>query len=412
VIAPQKLNSEKFTMKFRKNKESKEDKTNGKQISGFRRMHYGFLAGALVLCTYAASNLWEMHKFDKYVIKNVEIAANVPSAAGETSSDLSMVSALKMARDGKTDKNGKLVGGLKVSRLENPAIIWKTPITSVKALEELLDKSIERSRQIGQFQESLRTGEIKPDFPQWVKNAHEKINPAIFAQELKLNSANYSEGTKAMIRALEELTKSEYGQRIANEYEALNKTVAGGTRISAKNLKEKHRSLLDTLKKAGGWRSIIRLQADDYKEAHAQVFVGYLMANLGDLDTGLKHFHRAKEIMDKYQDDKNLAIIRNTPELSQATIKGLINSSIKELTRLNEDTSRYSAGWWKRLTYYNQSIGGQSNPSIQDLSEDINGRYLSRAWWTGIVGLVSLYVAGKYGKKIRLSKQYEVKPEE
>ncbi len=384
---------------FRKRKkELGEDKTNGKKIGLFRKMHYGFLAGTLAFGAYASTNLWEMHKFDKYVIKNIEIAANVPSVEGESSSDLSMDSALSKARE-----------QIGVSRLENPAIIWKTPLTSVDMLEELLDKGIERSKQIGQFQKSFRTGRIEQNYPQWVKNAYERINPDIFAQKLKLNGANHSPSDRAMLRTLEELSKSEYGQRIANEYEALNNSVAGGTRISAKNLKEKHRSLLDTLEKAGGWRSIIRFQATDYKEAHAHVFVGYLMANMGDLDKGLEHFNQAKKIMDKYPNDKNLAIIRKTPELGQDIIKGLIDSSIKELTQLNQDPSKYSAGWWKRLTYYNQSIGGQSNPSIQDMSEGIYGRYWARAWWTGLIGLASLYTAGRYGKKIRLSKQYQVK---
>jgi hypothetical protein len=376
------------------------DKTDGRKISRFRRLHYGFLAGALALGAYAVSNLWEMHKFDKYVIKNIEIAANVPSAEGESKSDLSMESALSNAR--------RQTG---VSKLENPAIIWETPLTSVKMLEELLDKGIERSKQIGQFQKSFRTEKIEQNYPQWVKNAYERINPEIFAQELKKNGENYSPGGKAMLKTLEEISRDIYGQRIANEYEALNNTVAGGTRISAKNLQEKHRSLLDTLGKAGGWRSIIRFQATDYKEAHAHVFVGYLMANMGDLDTGLKHFYDAKKLMDQYPKDKNLALVRNTPELGQDVIRGLIDSSIKELTQLNQDPSKYSAGWWKRLTYYNQSIGGQSNPSIQDMSEGIFDRYYARAFWTGALGLASFYMAGRYGKKVKLSKQYRVKAE-
>ena len=191
----------------------------------------------------------------------------------------------------------------------------------------------------------------------------------------------------------------------------ITNTIKEKTNNFAKNLKEKHRSLLDTLDKAGGVRSIIRFQADDFKEAHANVFVGYLMANMGDLNEGLKQFYKAKKLMDKYPDDKNLALIRNTPELSQKIIKGLIDSSISELEALNEDSAKYSSGWWKRLTYYNQSIGGQSNPSIQDMSEMINDRYWSRAWWTGLFGLASLYVAGRYGKKLRLSKQYQVMSE-
>ncbi len=388
--------------KRRKKEDVCEDKTNGKKIGKYRLFHYGFLAGTLAFGGYALSNLWEMHKFDKYVIKNIEIAANVPSAgnSSESTHGLSMETALSDARQ-----------HTRVARLDNPAIIWKTPLTDVAVLEQLLDKSIERSQQIEQFKDSFKSGDVKDEYPQWIEDAHDRINPDVFAEELSRNGQEYSESGRAMLKTLEELSKSEYGQRMANEYEALNNSVAGGTRTSAKNLKEKHRSLLDTLDKAGGVRSIIRFQADDFKEAHANVFVGYLMANMGDLNEGLKQFYKAKKLMDKYPDDKNLALIRNTPELSQKIIKGLIDSSISELEALNEDSAKYSSGWWKRLTYYNQSIGGQSNPSIQDMSEMINDRYWSRAWWTGLFGLASLYVAGRYGKKLRLSKQYQVMSE-
>ncbi len=389
-------------------------KDNSKKKKKYRFLHYLCAAGFLASGAYALSNFWEMHKFDKYVIKQVEIAANVPSAGmkkGKENNTLSMEAALIEARN-----------HTNVSRLENPAIIWKTPISSVDMLEELLDKSIARSKEIEQFKESFDTGEVNEDSPEWIKNAYDKINAGKLDRRLEeVNKfvEQYGHSDHELIKTLlgtaqdllktaEEISNSEYGLRMANEYEAVNKVISGGTRLSAKNLSEKHRSLLQTLEKAGGWRSIIRFQADDFKQSHAQVFVGYLFANMGDLDRGLQHFNEAKKLMDKYPDDKNLAIIRMTPELSQKTIKGLIDSSIKELEALNHDQSKYSAGWWKRLTYYNQSIGGQVNPSIMDLSEIINGRYYSRAFWSGILALSLLYFSGRFGKKYKLSEKYEV----
>jgi len=295
--------------------------------------------------------------------------------------------------------------------LDNPAIIWQTPLTDVNMLNDLLDRAIQRSGEIEQFKQSFSTGQVEEDYPDWIRNANERINPAVI-RDIRENNSELSDEDRTSLIALEELTSSEYGLRIANEYSALNNVVAGGTRMSAKNLSVRNRSLLDTLEQAAGWRSIIRFQADDYKDAYAHVFVGYLMANMGDLDESLVHFNAAKDLMDAYPADKNLAIFRNTPDLSQEVIQGLINSSIVELSDLNNDPGKYSAGWWKRLTYYNQSIGGQANPSITDMSEAINDRYYSRMFWSGLLGFMSFYIAGFFGKKLKLSEEYEVKPEE
>lgn len=359
----------------------------------------GFFGLTILSLGYSALNVWNMHTFDKYVIKQIEIAANVPSvSSSESTSDLSMETSLRNAKS-----------QLNVSRLENPAIIWKTPLTEISTLDDLLEKSIERSKQIGQLQESFRTGKVQSDAPQWVKDAHSKLDLKTIYSNLSQNEADI---ISRIIPTLTELADSEYGQRIGSEYEALNTVVAGGTRTQGKSLSERNRSLLDTLSKASGWRSIIRFQADDYKNTHAHVFIGYLMANMGYLSEGLKHFHEAKKLMDKYPDNQNLAIIRDTPELNQKTIKDLINSSIIELEKLDKDSSKYSTGWWKRLRYYNQSIGGQVNPSIQDVSEEIYGRYSKRFFWTGILGLGFFFLAGRFNKRLRNAKKYEVEYED
>ncbi len=355
------------------------------------------LFGSALSVASAANNLWSMHTFDKYIIKPIEIAANVPSVGSSSSTDLSMEKSLQEAK-----------GNVGVSRLENPAIIWKTPYTSVHTLEEVLDKAVKRTQQIQQFKLSFETKEVREEFPQWVKDAQARLNPQSIFSGL---DAQQQKAMSGFMPTLKELSQSEYGQRIGSEYEALNSVVGGGTRTTGKNLDETHRSLLDTLDTAAGWRSIIRFQADDYKQAHAHVFVGYLKANMGYLDESLNNFKEAKNLMDQYPDDKNLSIFRNTPELEQRTIKGLINSSIEELKMLNQDTAKYSTGWWKRLRYYNQSIGGQANPSIQDMAEAINDRYLSRAKWMGVLALGFLYLAGRNAKKLRLTKEYEVKHE-
>ncbi len=372
---------------------------NGKKKKKYGTLTGGFLSLTLLCESYAAVNAWSMHTFDKYVIKPIEIAANVPSVSRSSgsSSDISMESALEEAQ-----------GKLGVSRLANPAIIWKTPLTEISALDGLLGKAIERTRQIGQFQQSFSEGSAQENAPQWVKDAHTKLDVKTVLSTLNPEERGL---VQRLIPSLTELAESEYGQRIGSEYEALNTVVAGGTRIQAKSLRESHRSLLDTLDKAAGWRSIIRFQADDYKQTYAHVFIGYLMANMGYVSEGTGHFKEAKRLMDKYPDDKNLSILRDTPDLSQRTIKGLIDSSIKELQALDKDPSKYSTGWWKRLRYYNQSIGGEENPSIQDMAEEIEGRYYVRFQWPGLLGLASLFFAGRYGKRLRNAKRYEVESE-
>ena len=371
--------------------------TNGKKKRKYGILTSGFLGLSLLCVGYASVNAWSMHTFDKYVIKPIEIAANVPTVSRSlgNSSGISMESALETSR--------KKVG---VSRLQNPAIIWETPLTDVGTLAELLGKAIERTRQIGEFQQAFDTGKVSKEAPKWVKNAHVKLNIETILSTLKPNEL---EIIKGVIPSLTELAASEYGQRIGSEYEALNTVISGGTRIQAKSLKEKHRSLLDTLDKAGGFRSIIRFQADDYKQTHAHVFIGYLLANMGYVSEGLNHFKKAKQIMGQYPDDKNLSILRDTPELSQRTINGLLDSSIRELQSLDNDPSKYSTGWWKRLRYYNQSIGGQSNPNIQDMAEKIQDRYYDRFKGSGLLGLVFFFFAGRYGKRFRNAKRYEVK---
>ena len=377
-------------------------KTNGNKKAKYKFWHRVVLAGSLGLAALGARDGYEIHKFDKYVTKNVEIAANVPSAGRSSVSQngLNMEVSLENAR-----KNTN------VSRLENPAIVFDTPYTSITALEDVLDKAIERSHQVQQLKDSFDSGEVSKDYPLWIKSAHERLSPKNLEAQVKAAGSNLSPEEIQKLLLLKEISASEYGQRIAYEYEALNKVVAGGTRTRAKNIQEKNRSLLDTLDKAAGWRSIIRFQGMDYKSAHAQVFVGYLMANMGDLEKGIGHFKEAKKLMDKYPDSKNLAILRDTPELSQETIKGLIDSSIKELESLDKDSSKYSAGWWKRLTYYNQSIGGQGNPSIMDLGESINGRYWTRMYLEGGTAVGLFFLAGFFGKRYKLSKKYEIFPE-
>ena len=98
-------------------------KGNGHKIRKFRAIHSAYLIGALISGFYASSNIWEAHKFDKNVIKHIEIAANAPSAGSSENITLSMESSLGEAR-----KNSR------ISKSLNPAWIWKTPLNYVRIL--------------------------------------------------------------------------------------------------------------------------------------------------------------------------------------------------------------------------------------------------------------------------------------
>ena len=362
----------------------------------------GLASAAALSLSYSAVNIWRMHVWDKYVTKPIEIAANVPSIARKKGNpgryDLSMESALQDAQQ-----------HIPVSPLANPAIIWKTSLTETKELQDLLLKAIRRCQEIYLLEKSFLEGKVKPAYPSWVKQAHATLHTPSLRPQL---SPEQQEQLQPVLLTLEQLTQSEYGQRVGSEYENLNSVVGGGTRTTAKNLEERHGSLLDTLEKAGGWRSIIRFQAGDFKPVYAWVFIGYLQANMGYLAEALEQFRKAKEILDQYPDDKNLALFRDTPDLKLHTIKGLMGSSIQELTKLEQDPAKYSTGWWKRLRYYNRSIGGQEDPSINDVAEAIYDRYSSRWIWSGGFGLGLLYFAGKFAKRYRKIKEYQVLKDE
>ena len=378
--------------------EVKKDSFHGSRKRVYKGLALGTFALTGLCALYSGTNLWRMHVWDKYVTKQIEIAANVPSVSGNGHSSLSMESALRKARE-----------NISVSPLDNPAIIWATPYTDTTVLGDLLDKAVQRCREIKQFQDSFETGKVQENYPGWVKDAHARLDSRVIVASLNEQEKKV---LAKFIPTLEEIAQSEYGQRIGSEYESLNAVVAGGTRTSAKSIQERHHSLLDTLEKAAGFRVIIRLEADDFKQTYAHIFVGYLLANMGYLDQGINHFQTAKKIVEPYRDDRNLSLFRDTPELEVRTIKGFMNSSIEELQRLNADPAKYSTGWWKRLRYYNQSIGGQADPSIQDVAEAIYDRYWARAWSTGGLALGLLYVAGIFARRFRKSQEYEVMPEE
>jgi len=156
----------------------------------YKFLHYSILAGAITLSGYALNNLWQMHKFDKYVIKHIEIAANVPTAgkSSETDTGISMETALTNART-----------HTRIARLQNPAIIWKTPLTDISVLEKLLDKGVERSQQIEEFKQSFTHGTLKPNAPQWIRDAFQKINPRRFTQELQMRNGQYSAGGESNV---------------------------------------------------------------------------------------------------------------------------------------------------------------------------------------------------------------------
>ena len=127
----------------------------------------GFLGLSLMGATCGGINVWSLHTWDKYVIKPIEIAANVPSVAenhGDNNS-ISMETSLKEAK-----------ANLNVSRLPNPALIWKTPLTDISSLERLLDKSVFRAGEIGQLQETFETGTVPENASDRVKKAHAKAS--------------------------------------------------------------------------------------------------------------------------------------------------------------------------------------------------------------------------------------------
>jgi len=68
------------------NNSNNSNNSNIKKIVKYNSWHKGFMLTSLICGLYAANNLWEMHEFDKYVIQNVGVAANVLSAGKSSDS--------------------------------------------------------------------------------------------------------------------------------------------------------------------------------------------------------------------------------------------------------------------------------------------------------------------------------------
>jgi hypothetical protein len=92
-------------------------------------------------------------------------------------------------------------------------------------------------------------------------------------------------------------------------------------------------------------------------------------------------------------------------------IKGTIDSAIDELSKLDDASDKFSTGWWKRLRYFNKSIGGQEDPSILDVCESINSRYTTRAMLDFSLAAFFLFMAGFYAKRARKESLYHVEYE-
>ena len=185
---------------------------------------------------------------------------------------------------------------------------------------------------------------------------------------------------------------SEKGQTIASAYEALNDVIAGGLKVHSDSHTE-DTSLVNTLEEASGMRAIVRLQANDYKHAVANVKVALIYSNMGHLDKAIDHLRTAHGAIEHYPDDKNLSFLRDVPTLNQGMLEKSILSAVAQLKEIDntEDSLKYSSGWWDRVSKFGESLAGEKRPSLIAMSEEIGSRYAVRAWWD--VGLLFAFGA-------------------
>jgi len=326
------------------------------------------LLGSLYFGGKAIQNAYNWHSFDKNVTKYVEVA-NGAVTAGKKEGVVSMEESLDTAYNNAQVWEGR-----------NPAIIWETPYSDVNTFMVLTKKASQRAHDIGQLEEALKTGEVPKGATDLVKRS---------VESLRVNEIDS--------QLLKRLAYSEKGQTIASAYEALNDVIAGGSRVTGEKISTEDRSLVYILDRAGGWRAIIRAEADDYKTAAAHTKVALINANMGYLPEAVEDLQKAHAAIEKYPDSKNLSIWRDVATMNQGILEKSIISAADKFKEVDdtEASLKYSAGWWDRVSKLGESIGGDETPCLTDLADNISGRYATRFRWD-IALLLSLGVLSGY----------------
>jgi|APSaa5957512622_1039677.scaffolds.fasta_scaffold47519_2 hypothetical protein len=329
----------------------------------------GALMGALFFGYKAVDNAAEWHSWDKHVTKHVEVANGAMTAAkkeGVTSMEESLDTANANAEPW-TD--------------QNPGIIWPTSYSDVNTFRELTEKAARRSQEIGQLESALSTGILPTSSPvaEWVR-----------ATVISLDTDSED---SALLRRL---AYSEKSGTIASSYEALNDVIAGGSRVSGEKVNTEDRSLVYILDRAGGWRSIVRFQGDDYKTAAALTKVAVIDSNMGHLPDAIENLEKAHTMIEHYPDSKNLAIWRDVATMNQGTLERSMVGAVQKLKELDDTNPvhKYSEGWWDRVAKLTESIGGQETPCLTDLSDNISSRYSTRLFWD--ISLLAAFGAASF----------------
>src|SRR3989344_568036 len=329
------------------------------------------ILGSLYFGKGCVGDIYKNHVWDRDVTKYVEVA-NGAVTAGKKEGIISMEESLEQAYDHASRWKGK-----------NLAIKWATATSEVDSLRSLLQMAARRSHEIGQLEQALYMGVLPNDAPAWIKETVDAL---------------YTDKDSSKLD--KRITYSEKGQTIASSYEALNDVIAGGSRVSG-DASTEDRSLIFILDEAGGIKSIVRGEGNDYKKAAALVYISLIKSNMGFLDEAIADLKKAYNTIKNYPDDKNLSIVRNTVTMNQGTLEKLLLGAIDKFEEVNktDPSLKYSAGWWDRVAKLGESIGGDETPCLTDISKHIGGRYSDRALLAGLwcfllggLGLGKLYV--------------------
>lgn len=266
---------------------------------------------------------------------------------------------------------------------DNVAIFYDNERHNVDNFIELTKRARERSRQIGILNEAYVSGELKnpEELPKWMRIVFER-----------------SKGEPNMPDYMKRLLKDELARNVSVLYEANNDAISGDERVSGEKVSSENFALIDVLDTAAGkaWWSPFDMDYVPMVNAAAHGEFALYYFSMGYVDEGIEHLKKSKEILSKYDDDVDLGVVLSDfPAMNVGTLKGLVDSAVLEMEKLDKMPLefKYTPGWWEQVQKFTESLGS-TEVCLGKWAEDLQGKYSTRAWCNGLLGVVMLAISG------------------
>jgi hypothetical protein len=334
----------------------------------------GVLA-ALLFGYKTYKNIGDTIKFNSKITSSIALsgATTTISKLQNVKSDQSMESMLEEA-----------LINVRTYKDENFAIFYHTEFYNSNNFIELIEESIKRAKELGMLDQAYKTGKVDDSAPDWVKYTFNSIKPK--------DNQNPQENR---------VLSSELGSVVKNMYEAFGDAVSGGVTVSGDNVKVSNMALVCMLDNVStkAWWPTSHANFSDMKNAWANTYFALLYANMGNLKKATDHLTKTSEILDKYPDNADLAIIvPGYKNLTMSYLKGSVKSAIDELNALDnmDIKDKYTSGWWGNVQKKAQSLGS-GDVFIGEISKSYSNRLKTRIILWGVLGLGGLILTAYSG---------------